>query len=46
MWVLALKDVETVNDVVYGCDIPADYQSEVLRDILIKMKEQDDEADI
>ncbi len=46
MWVLALKDVETVNDVVYGCDIPAEYQSEVLRDILIKMKEQDDEADI
>lgn len=46
MWVLALEDVETVNDVVYGCDIPAEYQSEVLRDILIKMKEQDDEADI
>lgn len=34
------------ENVVYGCDIPAEYQSEVLRDILIKMKEQDDEADI
>lgn len=46
MYVLALEDVETVNDVAYGCDIPEEYQSEVLKDILVKMREQDDEADI
>ncbi|MCX4340436.1 MAG: hypothetical protein OSJ72_12415 [Lachnospiraceae bacterium] len=46
MWVLSLKDVEAVNEVTYGCDIPKEYQNEVLQDILVKMREEDDETDI
>ncbi len=34
VWVRTLEDADTVNSVVYGCEIPAEYQSEVLRDIL------------
>jgi len=34
IWVSALEDIGTVNDVAYGCDVPERYQSEVLKDIL------------
>mgnify|MGYP007033164410 CR=1 FL=1 len=34
VWVRALEDVDAVNMVTYGCDIPEEYQSEVLKDIL------------
>lgn len=34
MWVRAMDNADAVNVVAYGCDIPAEYQSEVLRDIL------------
>ena len=34
IWIAAAESVEAVNEIVYGCEIPEEYQSEVLRDIL------------
>lgn len=34
IWVSALEDIDMVNGVAYGCDVPEGYQSEVLKDIL------------
>lgn len=39
IWVTALKDVDDVKAVAYGCHVPEEYQSEVLKDILAKMEE-------
>lgn len=46
MWIRVMEDVDAVNAVAYGCDIPAEYQSEVLKDILVKMEEDDNAPDI
>lgn len=37
VWVRALEDADAVTEVAYGCDIPAEYQSEVLKDIIAGM---------
>ncbi len=37
MWIQAMEDADTVNAVTYGCDIPAEYQGEVLKDIIAGM---------
>lgn len=34
IWVSSLEDVDVVGAVVYGCEVPEEYQSEVLKDIL------------
>ncbi len=34
IWVASLEDADAVNAVLYGCEVPEEYQSEVLRDIL------------
>lgn len=39
VWIAALEDVDAVKEIEYGCEIPAEYQSEVLKDILAKMEE-------
>lgn len=39
VWIAALEDVDAVKEIEYGCEIPAEYQSEVLKDILEKMEE-------
>lgn len=39
VWIAALEDVDAVKEIEYGCEIPTEYQSEVLKDILAKMEE-------
>lgn len=39
IWVTALEDADAVKAVTYGCPVPEEYQSEVLKDILAKMEE-------
>ena len=34
IWVASLEDADAVNAVLYGCEVPEEYQSEVLKDIL------------
>ncbi|MFG6336138.1 MAG: hypothetical protein K1W20_11840 [Lachnospiraceae bacterium] len=34
IWVSSLEDADAVNAVTYGCDVPEEYRSEVLKDIL------------
>lgn len=34
IWVSSLEDADAVTAVVYGCEVPEEYQSEVLKDIL------------
>ena len=34
IWIAAEESVEVVNEITYGCGVPEEYQSEVLRDIL------------
>ena len=34
IWIAAEESVEVVSEITYGCDVPKEYQSEVLRDIL------------
>lgn len=34
IWVSALEDADAVSTVTYGCEVPEEYQSEVLKDIL------------
>lgn len=34
IWVSALEDADVVSAVTYGCEVPEEYQSEVLKDIL------------
>lgn len=34
IWVASLEDADAVNAVLYGCEVPEAYQSEVLKDIL------------
>lgn len=34
IWVSALEDANAVSVVIYGCEVPEEYQSEVLKDIL------------
>lgn len=34
IWITFTETVEAINEITYGCDIPEEYQSEVLRDIL------------
>lgn len=41
IWVSSLEDAEAVTAVVYGCDVPEEYQSEVLRDILAVRSEEE-----
>ncbi len=40
IWVRDLEDGDAVNAVTYGCDVPAEYQSEVLRDILAQFENE------
>ena len=40
MWIAASDDKEEVLSIVYGCDIPEEHQSEVLRDLLLKINEE------
>lgn len=37
MWIKGAKNIEEVNEITYGCYIPEEYQSEVLKDLLEKM---------
>ena len=37
MWIKDMEDADTVSAVTYGCDIPAEYQGEVLKDILARL---------
>ena len=37
MWIAGAKTVEEVNSIYYGADIPEEYQSEVLKDYLVKI---------
>lgn len=39
IWVRDLDDADAVNAVTYGCDIPPEYQNEVLEDILAKLEQ-------
>ena len=41
MWVSAAETVEVISEITYGCDVPEEYQSEVLRDILAVGSEED-----
>lgn len=41
IWVSSLEDADAVIAVVYGCDVPEEYQSEVLRDILAARSEEE-----
>ena len=34
IWIRSLDTVESINAVTYGCEIPEEYQSEVLKDLL------------
>lgn len=38
IWIRAMVDADAVNAVTYGCSIPVEYQSEVLKDILAGME--------
>ncbi len=44
IWVSSMEDADAVNAVVYGCDIPEAYQSEVLKDILAQRAAGNGEA--
>lgn len=37
MWIKGTENIEEVNKITYGCNIPEEYQSEVLKDLLEKM---------
>ncbi len=41
MWIRDMEDADTVSAVTYGCDIPAEYQGEVLKDILAARSEEE-----
>lgn len=41
IWVAFAETVEVVNEITYGCDVPDEYQSEVLRDILAARSEEE-----
>ncbi len=45
MWVSAMEDADAVNAVTYGCDIPKEYQSEVLKDILANLETENGNAE-
>lgn len=38
LYVESLNTIEEINGVTYGMDIPEDYQSDVLKAIMIKMR--------
>lgn len=44
VWVSALEDKDAVDAVVYGCVVPEEYQSEVLKDILAQREAGNGEA--
>lgn len=41
IWIAASDDKEEVLSIVYGCDIPEGHQSEVLRDLMLKMNAEE-----
>ena len=41
IWVAFAETVEVVNGITYGCDVPEEYQSEVLKDILAARSEEE-----
>lgn len=45
IWIAFAETVEAVNEIVYGCDVPEEYQSEVLRDILMASHEAESEEE-
>lgn len=44
IWIAFLDDVDAINAVTYGCEVPEDYQSEVLKDILAQSAAGNGEA--
>lgn len=44
IWVSSLEDADAVGAVVYGCEIPEEYQSDVLKDILAQRDAGNGEA--
>lgn len=44
IWVSALEDKDAVDAIIYGCTIPEEYQSEVLKDILAQRETEDGEV--
>jgi len=45
MWVSDLEDADAINAVTYGCAVPAEYQNEVLRDILADREAENGNAE-
>lgn len=43
IWIAFAETVEVVNEIAYGCEIPEEYQSEVLKDILMASTEAGEE---
>lgn len=43
IWVSSLEDADAVGAVVYGCEVPEEYQSEVLKDILAQREARNGE---
>ena len=44
MWISGTETAEELETIFYGADIPEEYQSEVLKDYLIRIMEGADEA--
>ena len=44
MWISGTETAEELEPIFYGADIPEEYQSEVLKDYLIRIMEGMDEA--
>ena len=41
IWIAFAETVEAVSEITYGCDVPEEYQSEVLKDILAAKSEEE-----
>lgn len=44
IWVKELEDVDAVHAVVYGCEVPEEYQNEVFKDIVAQQADENMEA--
>jgi len=45
IWIKSAEDAETVDAVTYGCEVPEEYQSEVLKDILMQLANENKDVE-
>lgn len=46
MWIAGTESAEDAENIFYGADIPEEYQSEVLKDYLIRIRSEADETSV